>query len=81
MPAGRARDLVGEQLARYGRLIELEARLADANAGAEQLDPAECVEFARLCRIRKDYESAARFLASAFARSPALAEDVVAGRR
>jgi tetratricopeptide (TPR) repeat protein len=62
--------------------LALDARLPAILRGTEKpANPAEQIEFAQLCRIKKLYAAAARFYASAFAAEPKLAEDVPKGVR
>jgi len=44
-------------------------------------DGAECLQFAELCVLKKQYAAAARLFTDAFAEKPQLADDVKAGRR
>jgi tetratricopeptide (TPR) repeat protein len=64
------------------RLIELDRRLPDFLAGtATPTGPAEQIELAELCTLKKQYAAATRFYADAFATQAKLAEDRVAGHR
>jgi serine/threonine-protein kinase len=56
------------------RLVELEALLPCVLGGAAKVRPAERVELARMCVLKKQHALAARLYGEAFAASPNLAE-------
>jgi serine/threonine-protein kinase len=58
-------------------LIALEGRLSAGLLGSDKpANARECLQFAKLCRVKKQYTAAARFAADAFARAPSLAGDL-----
>jgi tetratricopeptide (TPR) repeat protein len=64
------------------RLIELEGRLPDLLAGnMTPAGPAERIELAGLCSIKRLYRTVVRFYDEAFAAEPALAENLGAQHR
>jgi serine/threonine-protein kinase len=72
-----ARAASGRHLAHCKSLITLDDRLEAVLSGDDApADDRERLLFATLCRARKRYAAAARFAADAFARSPALADDM-----
>jgi hypothetical protein len=54
---------------------------ADVAKSAEPASPAERIELARFCKMKKLYHTAAGLYASAFAAGPRLADDIGAGHR
>jgi tetratricopeptide (TPR) repeat protein/serine/threonine protein kinase len=59
------------------RLVELDARLAKIREGkAAPASPAERIELAQLCSLKRLHRTAARFYAEAFAAEPSLADDL-----
>jgi serine/threonine-protein kinase len=72
-----ARAAAERHLEHCKALVALEGRLPGVLQGSDQpADARECLQFARLCRIKKHYAAAARLADAAFTRAPALAEDV-----
>jgi hypothetical protein len=64
------------------RLVELDERLAGLIAGTTTpAGPAERIELARLCSLKRLHRAAARFYGEAFAAQPALADDPGAAHR
>src|SRR5262249_40657962 len=64
------------------RLVELDSRLPDLLAGTiEPASPAEGLEWAGLCSLKRLHRAAARFYEEAFARQPKLAADLNAAHR
>jgi serine/threonine protein kinase/tetratricopeptide (TPR) repeat protein len=72
-----------DNLRQAEQVARLANRLPEVLQGKDQpKDAAECLAFARLCQLyRKQYRAAARFYEDAFARQPALAEDLPSGNR
>jgi serine/threonine-protein kinase len=76
------REDVSWQLQECERMLAREARLPALLAGKDKpAGAAECLDFARLCRVKKWYAAAARFHADAFAADPRLADDLQEGHR
>jgi serine/threonine-protein kinase len=64
------------------RMLALETRLPALCRGEYQApDARECVELARLCRIKQHYATAVRLWTEAFAAKPELADDLRAANR
>jgi serine/threonine-protein kinase len=75
---GRARALLAE----CQRCLAMDARLLAVLRGAEKpASPAEQIEFAQLCVLKKLYAAAAHFYGDAFTAEPRLGEAVSAGHR
>jgi tetratricopeptide (TPR) repeat protein len=70
------------QLQQCERMLALEPRLPAVLAVKDRpASAAECLDFAALCRSKKQYAAAARFYADAFAADPKLADDLGAFHR
>jgi serine/threonine protein kinase/Tfp pilus assembly protein PilF len=64
------------------RLVELDGRLPDLLEGkATPASPAESIELAQLCNVKRLHRAAARFYTDAFAAEPKLADDLRAEHR
>src|SRR5262249_34734257 len=83
LPMGHpVRTAAIRQLQRCGHLLALEARLPAVLQGKDKpAGAAEGLEFAEICRLRKQNAVAARLYADAFAASLQLAADVRGGHR
>jgi serine/threonine-protein kinase len=83
LPAGDSRHEQVRQLAQFcQRQALLDARLPAVLEGTEKpANPAEQIEFARLCALKQLYAAAARFSRDAFAADPKRAEAVPSGAR
>jgi tetratricopeptide (TPR) repeat protein len=69
------------QLKRCQRLRALEGRLPAVVQGKDKPAPADCLDLAELCFVKKHYATAARLYAEALAATPPLTEDLRAGHR
>jgi serine/threonine-protein kinase len=83
LPAGHPqRSLAVRQLRQCERLLELDRKLAAVLRGQERpAAPAEQLEMAGLCVLKRRHAAAARFFADTFARQPNLATKLSAGHR
>jgi Flp pilus assembly protein TadD len=83
LPAGAPlREQARPLLLRYQRFMALDARLpAVLRGAAKPANPAEQIEFARVCLVKKLGAAAAHFYDDAFIAEPKLGEDVPAGNR
>lgn len=83
LPDGsRYRGAAVQQLQDCDLMLALEARLPAVLAGDDKpTDSAECLQFADLCRCKKQFATCAHFYAEAFAGTPRLAEDVSTNNR
>jgi tetratricopeptide (TPR) repeat protein len=68
-------------LQRCQRLRALEVSLAAVIQGKDKPAPADCLDVAELCFVKKHYATAARLYAEALATTPQLTEDLRAGHR
>jgi tetratricopeptide (TPR) repeat protein/tRNA A-37 threonylcarbamoyl transferase component Bud32 len=76
------RPRVFQQLRQCERLLVLEAQLPTLLQGKNQpASPAERLEYAGLCQLKKLSAAAARFYTEAFAADPQLADNLAAGHR
>jgi tetratricopeptide (TPR) repeat protein len=76
------RAIVLQQLQRCERMAALEAGLPSVPRGQDKTaGPAEWLELARVCRLKKRYAAAAHLYAEAFAADPKPADDLRAGHR
>jgi serine/threonine-protein kinase len=83
LPQGHSyRPTVERQLQRCERLLVLEGRLPAMLQGQDKpADAAEELEFASLCRLKRQYAAAARRYAGAFAANASFADDSNTGHR
>jgi hypothetical protein len=73
---------MSQELRRCERLLDLEARLPALLQGKIQpASPAERLEYAGLCQLKKLYTAVVRFYAEAFTADPKLANNLLAGHR
>jgi hypothetical protein len=80
-PGDPRRALASRELAQAERLLALEEKLPAVLAGEHERTPAECLEYAELCNLKKLYAGAARLYAGAFAADPKHADDLRAFHR
>jgi tetratricopeptide (TPR) repeat protein len=80
-PGDPQRALVSSQLARAERLPAREQKLSAVLHGQHNPAPAECLEYAELCYLKRLYAGAAQLYAGAFAAVPKLADDLRASHR
>ena len=74
-PTDGRRNVLLESVQRCDHFLALEELLPAIIQGERRpVDPAETLEFAELCRLKKQYTAAARLFADAFARTPLLTE-------
>src|SRR5208283_2140858 len=66
---------------RCRHLLALEGRLPAVVQGKDKPAPADCLDLAELCFVKKHYATAARLYAEALAATPRLTEDLRAGHR
>jgi tetratricopeptide (TPR) repeat protein len=83
LPAGHPlREEARQLLLGLQRYLALDPRLPALLCGTDKpANPAEQIEVARLCRIKKLYAAAAHFYDDAFTAEPKLGEDLSAGNR
>jgi tetratricopeptide (TPR) repeat protein len=75
------RDNLERQLKRCQRLRALEDRLHAIVKGKDKPAAADCLDLAEICFVKKNFATAARLYAVAFAATPQLTEDLRAGHR